>query len=133
MRCRVARFSNRDYAASGLGKSLQTLSKHRHRGRRAVLRSVLGPEVRKLNNLLQQAGNDDNGFPPLWNDGTLLMRWSGAACYRCRSLAVVCQLFTRLFQSLPANWAASTSQLAKKWGQKWNVGQLPTRRPVSFS
>merc|ERR1719359_1062781 len=32
-------------------------------------------QVRTLNNLLQQAGGDDEGFPPLWNDGTLLMRW----------------------------------------------------------
>ena len=41
-----------------------------------------------LENLLARAGGDEDGFPPLWNDGTLLMRY-----FIKRSACACCWLF----------------------------------------
>ena len=45
-------------------------------------------EVMSLNNLLARAGGDEDSFPPLWNDGTLLMRY-----FIKRSACACCWLF----------------------------------------
>ena len=60
-------------------------------------------EVMSLNNLLARAGGDEDGFPALWNDGTLLMRyfikWSACACYYVFSISAFDEILLNLLNA----------------------------------